>query len=79
MCYNIYVSETYAGSACDRQIIVHFSLLTDYPFQSGDHIMPDRGIMVQDLFVARNVHVNTPHTLKGKQQLDATTVVQDSV
>ena len=39
--------------------------------------MADRGIMVQDLFAPRDVHVNTPTMLKGKSQLDATEVVRD--
>ena len=39
--------------------------------------MADRGIVVQDLFACKNVHVNTPTMLKGKHQLEPETVVKD--
>ncbi|XP_078325852.1 uncharacterized protein LOC144622810 [Crassostrea virginica] len=74
-----YVSESYGGSASDRQIIEDSDLVDQNSkmFVSGDSIMADRGIMVQDLFAPRDVHVNTPTMLKGKSQLDATEVVRD--
>ena len=46
-------------------------------FDSNDSIMADRGIMVQDLFSGQNVHVNTPTTMRGKNQLPSATVVED--
>lgn len=39
--------------------------------------MADRGIMVQDLFVAQNVHVNTQIMLKGKTHLEPKEVVNN--
>ncbi|VDI66249.1 Hypothetical predicted protein [Mytilus galloprovincialis] len=39
--------------------------------------MADRGIMVQDLFAAQDVKVNTPTMLKGKSQLEPEEVVRD--
>ena len=39
--------------------------------------MADRGIMVQDLFAAKDVKVNTPRTMKGLTQLPAEVVVED--
>ena len=74
-----YVSESYGGSASDRQIIEDSDLVDQNSkmFVSGDSIMADRGIMVQDLFAPRDVHVNTPTMLKGKSQLYATEVVRD--
>ena len=72
-----YVSESYGGSASDRQIIERSSLLKDTMLSSGDSIMADRGIMVQDLFAYRNVQVNTPTTMKGRNQHDAETVIRD--
>ncbi|XP_033725364.1 uncharacterized protein LOC117315325 [Pecten maximus] len=73
-----YISDAYGGSASDRQIIERSRLLHDRSmFDSGDSIMADRGIMVQDLFASRDVKVNTPTMLKGKSQLDAEDVVRD--
>ncbi|XP_013391522.1 uncharacterized protein LOC106159689 [Lingula anatina] len=73
-----YVSEAYGGSTSDRQIIERSSLLQDKTlFCPGDSIMADRGIMVQDLFAGRDVHVNTPSMLKGKSQLEPDTVIRD--
>lgn len=43
----------------------------------NDSIMADRGIMAQDLFAHQNVQVNTPTMLKGKNQLDAHSVIKD--
>ena len=39
--------------------------------------MADRGFLVQDLFANKGVRVNTPTTMRGKNQLDAATVVND--
>lgn len=72
-----YVSTSYGGSCSDRQIIERSSLLNQGKFESGDSIMADRGIMVQDLFASKNVMVNTPTMLKGKSQLDPHEVVRD--
>lgn len=72
-----FVSSSYGGSVSDRQIIERSSLLEPEKFSSGDSIMADRGIMVQDLFAVQNVKVNTPTFLKGKSQLDPVEVIHD--
>jgi hypothetical protein len=73
-----YISDTYGGSASDRQIIERSEFVqSNTMFVSGDSIMADRGIMVQDLFACQNVQVNTPTTMKGKNQLPSKTVVKD--
>lgn len=74
-----YISNSFGGSASDRQIIENSPLLDPNfeMFQKGDSIMADRGIMVQDLFAAQDVYVNTPTMLKGKSQLDAHEVIHD--
>lgn len=74
-----FISDSYGGSASDRQIIEKSCLLdpTIKMFEKGDSIMADRGIMVQDLFACRDVAVNTPTFLKGKSQLEAHEVVKD--
>lgn len=61
-----YVSDSYGGSASDRQIIERLELCRSAGMcHRGDSIMSDRN------------HVNTPSMLKGKSQLDAETVVRD--
>lgn len=72
-----YLSATYAGSVSDRQIMERSSLLDSERFTKADSIMADRGIMVQDLFASMDVRVNTPTTMKGRNQLDTETVVKD--
>lgn len=73
-----YVSDAYGGSASDRQIIERSELLSEPErFSKHDSIMADRGIMVQDLFVMHDVHVNTPIMLKGKSQLEPDEIVRD--
>jgi hypothetical protein len=71
-----YVSPAVGGSASDCQIIEN-SVLLDGRFERGDSIMADRGILVQDLFAGQNVTVNTPTTMRGKNQLPAATVIKD--
>lgn len=73
-----YVSDSYGGSCSDRQIIERSTLVNDPSlFQPKDSIMADRGIMVQDIFATKDVHVNTPTMLKGKSQLEPEDVVKD--
>jgi hypothetical protein len=72
-----YVSSSYGGSCSDRQIIERSSLVQEPPFAPKDSIMADRGIMVQDIFACQDVQVNTPETMRGKNQLDPETVIKD--
>ncbi|XP_064605006.1 uncharacterized protein LOC135470158 isoform X2 [Liolophura sinensis] len=72
-----FVSESYEGSASDRQIIERSALLNGDMFSPNDSIMADRGILVQDLFANQDVFVNTPTMLKGKSQLEPTDVIHD--
>lgn len=72
-----FVSDAYAGSTSDRQICERSDLMNKSLFSSGDSIMADRGFNVQDLFAAKDVHVNIPSFLKGKSQLTAAEVVKD--
>jgi hypothetical protein len=67
----------YGGSVSDRQIIEDSNILDNSMFDSGDSIMADRGIMVQDLFANQNVCVNTPTMLKGKSQLEPEEIIRD--
>ncbi|XP_063408734.1 uncharacterized protein LOC134692214 [Mytilus trossulus] len=72
-----YISDCYGGSTSDRQIIEDSRLSDNTRFESGDSIMADRGIMVQDLFANNDVYVNTPTMLKGKLQLEPEEIVRD--
>jgi hypothetical protein len=72
-----FVSDCYGGSVSDRQIIEDSNILDNSMFDSGDSIMADRGIMVQDLFANQNVLVNTPTMLKGKSQLEPEEIIRD--
>ena len=74
-----FISDCYGGSTSDRQIIERSELVTrcDSFFEKKDAIMADRGIMVQDLFSHMDVHVNTPTTMKGRNQLPSAIVNYD--
>jgi hypothetical protein len=73
-----YVSDSYGGSASDRQIVERSDLLNDdHMFSEGQSIMADRGFCVQDLFAHKGVQINVPTSMKGKNQLPAETVIKD--
>lgn len=73
-----YVGDAYGGSSSDRQIMEHCSLTSDNSlFEKKDSIMADRGILVQDLFITRDIFVNTPTMLRGKSQLEPEEVHHD--
>ncbi|XP_046543594.1 uncharacterized protein LOC124253791 [Haliotis rubra] len=74
-----FISDSFGGSSSDRQIIEKSPLLDPSVgmFYKKDSIMADRGILVQDLFAAQDVHVNTPTTLKGRSQLEPHEIVKD--
>lgn len=74
-----FISDSYGGSASDRQIVERSDLVRPEmnKFNPKDSIMADRGIMVQDLLATQDVYVNTPTMLKGKSQLEPEEVVHD--
>ncbi|XP_078486372.1 LOW QUALITY PROTEIN: uncharacterized protein LOC108950665 [Ciona intestinalis] len=72
-----YVSDAYGGSASDNYGKIRFVFKWKISVNSGDSIMADRGILVQDLFSSLDVKVKTPTMLKGKHQLKAVDVVKD--
>lgn len=63
------MSDTFGGSATDRQIIERSELLHD-KFTKGDSIMADRGFIVQDLFCLKGVVVNTPTVMRNMNQVE---------
>jgi hypothetical protein len=73
-----YISDTYGGSASDRQIVERSELLNDEKkFCAGQAIMADRGFCVQDLFASKGVQINVPTSMRGKNQLPPETVIKD--
>ncbi|XP_062578650.1 uncharacterized protein LOC134240580 [Saccostrea cucullata] len=70
-----YVSSAYGGSTSDRQIVERSSLLN--LCDPGDSIMADKGFNVQDMFVHKNIQINTPTFFKKKNRMSCATVVQD--
>lgn len=66
-----YVSNTYSGSATDRQIIERSTLLSKASKGEldGKAIMGDKGFIVQDLFADFNVKIITPAFLKNHNKL----------
>ncbi len=72
-----YVLDSYGGSCKDRQSTGSSSLLKDGTFKSGNSIMADRGILIQDLFSTKNVQVDTPTSMGKMTQSPAEAVVSD--
>lgn len=72
-----FISESFGGSASDRQIIECSNIIKPESnmFLPNDSIMADRGIMVP--FAPMDVYVNTSTMLKGKSQLEPKDVVRD--
>ncbi|XP_062610837.1 uncharacterized protein LOC134272644 [Saccostrea cucullata] len=70
-----YISTAYGGSTSDRQIVERSRLLE--MCNSGDSIMADKGFNVQDMFVHRNIQINTPTFFKKKNRMSCATVIED--
>uniref|UniRef100_A0A0K2V1A9 Putative LOC100637207 [Amphimedon queenslandica] n=1 Tax=Lepeophtheirus salmonis TaxID=72036 RepID=A0A0K2V1A9_LEPSM len=72
-----YISPVYGGSCSDRQIIEISDLLKKKRLTSGDAIMTDRRILVQDLFANQNVKVNTPTPMRRIYQFQGATAINE--
>ncbi|XP_061196585.1 uncharacterized protein LOC133204857 [Saccostrea echinata] len=70
-----YISTAYGGSTSDRQIVER-SCQIDM-CNSGDSIMADKGLNVQDMFVHKNIQINTPTFFKKKNRMSCETVIKD--
>lgn len=70
-----FVSQTYGGSASDRQIVERSNLLTKC--DRGDSVMADKGFNVQDLFAGGDVQVNIPAFFTAKNRLSGLQVLKD--
>ena len=73
-----YVSDAYGGSTSDRQICERSDLIKKPLFTSGESIMADRGLnVVQELSASKDVQVNIPSFMKGRNQLSLSEVIKD--
>ncbi|XP_013419440.1 uncharacterized protein LOC106180094 [Lingula anatina] len=63
----VYISELYEGAISDREIFSKCGIL-DY-LEPGDILLVDRGFTVEDLLLSRQVSLNIPPFLKGREKL----------
>ena len=70
-----HVTDSYGGSASDRQIVERSNLpnICD----PKDSLMADKGFNVQDIFATYDVHVNIPEFFKNKNRMSGETVQKD--
>ena len=72
-----FISELYAGSVSDREIVERSGLL-DLPFNEGDDVMADKSFTIEDLLLL-GVSLNIPLFLGQSQQMPAEDVVKTQV
>ena len=72
-----FISELYAGSISDREIVERSGIL-DLPFNEGDDVMADKGFTIEDL-LPLGVSLNIPPFLGQSQQMPAEDVVKTQV
>jgi len=70
-----YMSDSYCGSASDRQICERSSLPT--MCDAGDSIMADKGFNVQDMFENSMVSINIPTFFHKKNRLSGQIIMKD--
>ena len=70
-----YLSPAYGGSTSDRQIVERSSL--PEMCDANDSVMADKGFNVQDIFAARDIHVNIPTFFKKKNRMSGRQVLAD--
>lgn len=70
-----YLSPVYCGSVSDRQIIERSNIIQKC--DSGDIILADKGINVEDLCVPYNVKINMPTFFRKKNRMSGKTVLSD--
>ena len=68
-----FISQLYAGSISDREIVVRSGLL-DLPLNENDSIMADKGFTIQDL-LPLGVSLNIPPFLGSASQMPAEDVI----
>ena len=72
-----FISELYAGSPSDREIVERSGIL-DLPFNESDDVMADKGFTIEDL-LPLGVSLNIPPFLGQSQQMPAEDVVKTQV
>ena len=67
-----HIPDAYGGSTSDRQLVERSDLTKKC--DSGDSLMADKGINVQDLFASNNITINIPTFLRKGNQFTAKTL-----
>ena len=70
-----YLSPAYGGATSDRQIVERSAL--PQMCDANDSVMADKGFNVQDIFAARDIHVNIPSFFKKKNRMSGRQVLAD--
>ncbi len=70
-----FISDLYGGSISDRELTIKCGILEE-DWESQDVLMADRGFNVQDLFEDKEVRLNIPPFLNGKEQLSEYELVE---
>ena len=70
-----YLSPAYGGATSDRQVVERSRL--PEMCDASDSVMADKGFNVQDLFAARDIHVNIPTFFKKKNRMSGQQVLAD--
>ena len=65
----VFVSQLYEGAISDREIFKKCGIMDH--LDPGDLVLVDRGFIVEDLLMARQVHMNIPPFLCGREKLTA--------
>ena len=64
-----YVSQLYVGSVSDVELTKVSGYLDTLDGKPGISVMADRGFTIRDLLATRNVKLNIPPFMEGRQQL----------
>ena len=62
-----FISDLYGGHISDKKITESCGILD--LLEPGDMVMADRGFDIQHILAAKNVKLNIPPFMKGKEQL----------
>jgi len=70
-----HVPMAYGGSASDRQLVERGGLMCQC--DAKDSVMADKGFNVQDMFAAKDISINIPTFMTGKNRLSGMSVIRD--
>jgi len=70
-----HIPQSFGGSASDRQLIERSNLVDKC--DPHDSVMADKGFNVQDIFAMKDISVNIPTFMTGKNRLPGLSVLRD--